>query len=98
MERQERRELVLTLRHTRKTRQLQRYGFVHYISHKQKYAILYVDKEDVNETIRKLRRLKLVASVNVSPRYELVEDFSTVLQSLPQPEEPTEGLPLKYRF
>lgn len=63
---QKRRGLVVWVYSLKQLKNLRRYGFVHYVSNKMKYVILYVNEVDVQKTIDKLHRLHFVRDVEVS--------------------------------
>lgn len=54
---------LYTLKHLNK---LKNYGYVHYVSDRMKYAVLYVDEDLAEETIDKLRQLHFVRKVEPS--------------------------------
>lgn len=57
-------------------RQLNRYGDLGYTSRKAHYSLLYVNEEDVAETIKKLNELKFVKKIRHSHLQELNTNFS----------------------
>lgn len=67
--------LAVWLNNTKMARHLRRFGNVHYISRKMRYAILYVDERLVSETIRKLERFNFVKRVERSYRHELKTEY-----------------------
>ena len=57
-------------------RQLSHYGDLGYTSRKAHYSLLYVNEEDVSETIKKLKALKFVKRVRPSHLKDLNQNFS----------------------
>ncbi len=58
--------LIVWLHSTKPVKQLRRYGNVHYISRRMKYAVLYNDMEKVEDLIEKLKSLHFVKRVEPS--------------------------------
>lgn len=75
MEIKQRAELIVWLKSTKARRQLQRYGQVHYVSRRMKYAILYVNEEDLNKTKETLEKQAFVRKVEPSYRQEIDMTF-----------------------
>lgn len=95
----ERVELVVRFNYMKRLNELQNYGFVHHISHEHQYAIIYVDERIARDQARRLNSLRMVKSVQISPRHQFTNDFSTVLDPLKESEENDKhAVPLKYRF
>jgi uncharacterized protein YlbG (UPF0298 family) len=67
--------LAVWLHHLKMARHLRRFGNVHYVSQKMRYAILYVDEKRADDTIKKLNRLNYVKRVDISKRHELKTEF-----------------------
>lgn len=63
----------------RQVRQLRRYGTVMYTTKKLKYALLYVDGNEAEATVDKLKHLRFVKDAEVSHRPELDLTFSGAL-------------------
>lgn len=57
-------------------RQLSHYGDLGYTSRKAHYSLLYVNEEEVSETIKKLKALKFVKRVRPSHLKDLNQNFS----------------------
>ncbi|MGC4375519.1 DUF2129 domain-containing protein [Fictibacillus sp. Mic-4] len=53
------------------SKQLRRYGNVHYISKRLKYAVIYCDGSKINEIVEKLESLHFVKEVKRSFKHEL---------------------------
>lgn len=70
-----RRGLIVWVYSLKQVRNLRRFGYVHYVSKKMKYVVLYVDDIDVEEIIVKLNKQFFVRSVDVSFRPDINMDF-----------------------
>ena len=54
----------------RQIKNLKRYGYIHYVSNRMKYVLLYVDLEEAQATAEKLNSLHFVRKVELSHRPE----------------------------
>lgn len=75
-----RQELIVYLYSSRKVYPLKKYGFLYYISHRMRYAIMYVDAKMVDQSIKQIERLPFVKSVEKSEQAKLNMDFDEVLE------------------
>nr|WP_028789382.1 YlbG family protein [Tetragenococcus muriaticus] len=73
---QKRRGLIVWVYSLKQLKNLRRYGFVHYVSQKMKYIVLYVNEEDTQKSIEKLNRLHFVRSVDISHRPDIDMNFA----------------------
>jgi len=73
---QKRRGLIIWVYSLKQLKNLRRYGFVHYVSQKMKYVVLYVNEEDMEKSIEKLNRLHFVRSVDISHRPDIDMNFA----------------------
>ncbi len=71
----QRQGLIVWLNNLKKARQLRKYGNVHYVSKRLKYAVLYCDQEESKYIMEKLQRLPYVKKVELSYRPFLRTDF-----------------------
>ncbi|MCO7174600.1 YlbG family protein [Sporolactobacillus kofuensis] len=71
MDIQQRDGLVVWLYNTKYLRVLRRYGYVHYVSKRMKYALLYCDHDQTEETLNQLAKLKFVKQVDPSHLQEI---------------------------
>ncbi|CZR04726.1 YlbG family protein [Trichococcus ilyis] len=55
----------------RQIKNLKRYGYIHYVSNRMKYILLYVDQEEAEATAEKLNSLHFVRKVELSHRPEI---------------------------
>lgn len=58
------------------SRQLMRYGDVGYSSQKAHYTLLYVNEEQVEDTLKQLNNLKFVKEIKVGCLKNLTDNFS----------------------
>lgn len=79
---------LYTLKHSNV---LKRYGYVHYLSQRLKYAVIYVDQDQTNRTIQQLEQLHFVRDVELSYRDEIDMTFSNVLESKDVPDQSQEN-------
>nr|CCC57168.1 putative uncharacterized protein [Weissella thailandensis fsh4-2] len=61
-----RRSVIVYLKNVRQARQLRRFGGVNYISEKMKYAVIYMDEDDIETKTKLIERLGFVSSVSLS--------------------------------
>lgn len=73
MEIQSRTSLVVYVASLRQVRQLKRFGHLEYVSKRMRYAVLYVNQDDVKDTISRLRQLRFVKRIIESPHDSLMD-------------------------
>ncbi|GGK15428.1 UPF0298 protein YlbG [Caldalkalibacillus thermarum] len=69
--------LAVWLNQLKMARHLRKFGNVHYVSRRMRYAILYVDKDKVQDIISRLNRLNYVKKVEPSHWHELRTEFQS---------------------
>jgi uncharacterized protein YlbG (UPF0298 family) len=74
------RGLAVWLNQLKRARHLRKFGHVHYVSQRMRYAILYVDEDKAQETVSKLNRLNYVKKVEPSYQHELNAYFQSIDQ------------------
>lgn len=72
----QRQGLIVWLKSLKKARQLKRYGNVHYVSKRLKYAVVYCDMKNRDRIIQKLESLSFVKKVELSYRPYLRTEFN----------------------
>lgn len=72
----ERRSLIVWVNDYKSARSLERFGLLHYISKKMKYAVLYFHAERENEVYAQLKKLPYVRKIEPSYRHELKTEYS----------------------
>lgn len=71
----ERQGLVIWVRNLRNVKTLRKYGNLHYVSKKMKYAVIYCNKSDIERISEKISALGFVKSVEPSLRCTLKTEF-----------------------
>ncbi|MEG2254379.1 MAG: YlbG family protein [Vagococcus sp.] len=74
-----RRGLIVWVYSLKQLKNLRRFGYVHHVSRKQKYVVLYVDEVDVDSTIERLEKQFFVRSVDKSMRPDINMNFDNRL-------------------
>ena len=74
----ERQGVIVYLKHLKQSKQLRKFGTIYYVSRKMKYVLIYMNAEDVNEALHKLKSMKFVSKVEISPRKEIDKDLEQV--------------------
>ena len=73
----ERAGLIVWLNSFKGARVLEKFGTLHYVSKKMKYAVLYVNKDRLPEIEQKLEQLHIVKKVERSYRNEIKTEYDT---------------------
>jgi uncharacterized protein YlbG (UPF0298 family) len=58
--------LIIWFQHTKNIKQLKRLGHLLYTSKRMKYAVMYVDQEEMEEVEKKLLKYPFISQVNRS--------------------------------
>lgn len=72
---QERQGIIAYLYYNRDARKLNKFGDVLYHSHKMRYQILYVNKEEAEDIAKEISELKFVKEVLLSEFDNIDENF-----------------------
>ena len=80
-ERQSRQALIVWMYSNKKVKQLQKYGFVYYVSRKMKYAVLYTDVSEADHIQKNLEKLHFVRQVDMSPRQAMSTDYAAAFDA-----------------
>ncbi|MBM7716788.1 YlbG family protein [Siminovitchia sp. FSL H7-0308] len=67
--------LIVWLTHTKNIKALKRFGNIHYVSKRMKYAVLYCNQEDLELISDKLRQFQFVKKVEPSYKPYLKTEF-----------------------
>ncbi|HET7628814.1 MAG TPA: DUF2129 domain-containing protein [Bacillales bacterium] len=67
--------LIVWIRSLKPSRSLRKYGNVHYVSKRLKYAVLYCDADNCEQTAERLNALPYVKDVQLSQRPFLKTEF-----------------------
>lgn len=63
--------LIVWMFNTKYLRVLRRYGYVHYVSKRMKYAVMYCDHEATGSIVSQLTKMRFVRSVEPSHLQEI---------------------------
>lgn len=61
----------------RTVRHLKRYGNIHYVSKRYKYVVMYVDAEQLEESMLQMKRLNFVTNVEPSYRHQIPTEYQS---------------------
>ena len=75
----ERKSVIVYFRNPKVLKHLKQYGSIAYYHKKRRYAVIYVDAEAVERTMKKIQVIRNVRRVEVSPLYEM-----TLFNGLPE--------------
>ncbi|MCA0969393.1 DUF2129 domain-containing protein [Halobacillus litoralis] len=75
MLRTKRQGIIVYFQHMKNVRQIKKHGHLIHASKKHKYAIVYVNQEDVEFKMEKLDRLPFVSRVVLSHKPDIRTDF-----------------------
>ncbi|RKD25520.1 hypothetical protein BEP19_00820 [Ammoniphilus oxalaticus] len=67
--------IAVWIKNTKAARQLRRYGNVHYVSRRLRYVSMYVDSEQIDEIMAKIRKLDFVTRIERSHRHEIPIEY-----------------------
>jgi uncharacterized protein YlbG (UPF0298 family) len=76
----ERQGIIIWVYSLRHMKTLKRFGLIHYVSKRMKYVVIYVNRTELETTIRKLKELHFVRQVEPSYRPLINMDFKEVLK------------------
>lgn len=82
--------LIVWLKNKKNVKRLMNYGFLHYVSNKMNYAVLYIDSDKKDDIIGKIEREQMVRSVEVSKLKNLPIKYDDVLADLKKTNEKEE--------
>lgn len=72
----ERTGFIIWVSDVKAARNLEKYGSLHYISRKMHYAVLYVNADRAEETMKNVKRLNYVKKIERSYRNELKTEYT----------------------
>lgn len=67
--------LIVWFQHMKNIKQIKRHGHLIYVSKEKKYAVLYVNKEELEEKERKLNSMPFISRVDLSHKPEIRTEF-----------------------
>ncbi|APC48739.1 YlbG family protein [Virgibacillus halodenitrificans] len=62
----DRQSLIVWFQHLKNIKQIKRYGHLIYVSKRMKYAVIYVNQDEIEKTEQKLLKLAFVSKVDRS--------------------------------
>ncbi|WP_164669115.1 YlbG family protein [Virgibacillus doumboii] len=77
--RTKRQGLIVWFQHMKNLKQIKRYGHLLYASRKLKYAVIYVDQEDLEVTETKLLKLPFISKVDYSYKPFIRTDYQNAI-------------------
>lgn len=78
----ERQGLIIWVYTLRQLKNLKRFGYIHYVSNRLKYIVMYVDKDEIADKMERLQSLHYVRKVEVSHRSEIDMTFAHALDQV----------------
>ncbi|SDB87386.1 Uncharacterized protein YlbG, UPF0298 family [Pelagirhabdus alkalitolerans] len=75
--RTKRQGLIVWFQHMKNIKQLKRYGHLIAISRQSKYAVIYVDQDDVEDKVTKLESLPFISKVEPSFKPFIRQEFES---------------------
>ncbi|MBG9981005.1 YlbG family protein [Facklamia sp. DSM 111018] len=82
----ERQSITVWLYTLKQWKQLRKFGNIHYISHRMKYAVLYVNQQNLDKVIEELEKLNFVRSIELSHRKEIDMTFKDAIPNRIDPD------------
>ncbi|GAB6929728.1 hypothetical protein JCM10914A_37110 [Paenibacillus sp. JCM 10914] len=73
----ERTGFIIWVSDVKAARNLEKYGSLHYISRRMHYAVMYVNADRAEETMKNIRRLSYVRKIERSYRNEIKTEYSS---------------------
>ena len=73
--------VIVYLYRLRQSKQLRKFGQIKYISKRMKYVLLYMDRDKIEQNVKRLKKLKFVKKVELSYRPFLKVDYGTSTES-----------------
>jgi len=71
--------LIVWFQHRKNIRHIKRYGNLLYVSKKMRYAVLYVNQDDIEKTMNTMLKLPFISKIDVSERPFLKTDFENAI-------------------
>lgn len=79
MEILERQGLFVWFQHRRNIGKIRKYGHVIYVSHKMRYALLYVNRDEIDEKEAQLKNLPFISKIERSYKPYIKTNFENAL-------------------
>ena len=77
----ERQGIIIWVYTLRQLKNLKRFGYIHYVSNRLKYVVMYVDKSEVESKVKQIQKQHYVRSVDISHRPEIDMTFAHALET-----------------
>jgi len=74
--------LIVWLHSTKHVRRLMKFGYLHYVSDRMKYALLYVDSNEVEQKIKQLKKENYVKNAELTKMRDLPLNNDSVLADM----------------
>lgn len=71
--------IIIWFQHKKNLKHIKRYGHLIYVSKKLRYAVLYINQDELDETMEELLRFPFISKVIPSYRPFLKTDFENAL-------------------
>lgn len=75
----QRQGIIVWFQHRKNIKQIRRFGNLIYVSKKMRYAVLYVDQEEIDTVIEKMNNLSFISKVEVSYKPFMKTDFENAI-------------------
>jgi uncharacterized protein YlbG (UPF0298 family) len=73
----ERRALIVWLHDIKQSKGLERFGSLHFVSRKLRYAVIYLNADRIEATMQQLEKLSFVRKVEHSYRGDIKTEYSS---------------------
>lgn len=71
--------IIVWFQHRKNIRHIKRYGNLLYVSKKLRYAVLYVNQDELKEIVNTMLKLPFISKIDESQRPFLKTDFENAL-------------------
>lgn len=76
-----RREIIVWLYSLKQLKLIRKHGFIHYISNRLRYVVMYVNADQVDDVVAQLNRYHFVRQVELSYRDDIDMTFKDAIQN-----------------
>jgi uncharacterized protein YlbG (UPF0298 family) len=73
----ERQGLIIWLHSVRNYKILRKFGSIHFVSKRLKYAVIYCNKENVEQLVKEISGISFVKSVEISHKGDIRMEYET---------------------
>lgn len=71
--------IIVWFQHRKNIKQIRRFGNLVYVSKRMRYAVLYVDQDEVDSIIEKMNKLSFISKVDISYKPFMKTDFENAI-------------------